>query len=793
MALTGRSTSAAPATIDYIDPTTFSAATTTPTTTGFAGLIPAGMDFIGFNPLVRPGVSFSSTTPNVNVNVTKADYYKAPLIYPADFIVGSVDANTQMQAPNNTLVIKLSQPTHAIALDFGGLGSTGPGSATGSAKITLSNGHTYAPASLAMAGHTQFVGFVSTDLITTLTLATTSDDWVVQDVTTAILPTAATPQFNVPAGTYNSAQTVGVTDATPGSGILCTTDGTLPTLTSPLINSPITVSATETIQCIAVAPFFLQSAVASAKYTILLPAPTPTFAPPAGTYTSAQSVSISDTAVGATIYFTTDGTQPTTSSTRYMAPITVSTNQTIKAIALAPGFSQSAVSSATYTIQIATDTPTPTPSPTPIPTTTATPTPSATLEPTSTATMTPTPTATPSATVTPTSTATLTPTATPALGPIMNFLPAAVRLADTRTSGGAISSGQSRCFQVAGVAGIPSNAGAVVLNVTANGQTTNGWLTVYPNGQSVPSTSTLNFGAFAYALANGTIMSIGANGQVCVEVGTVNSEPGSSQVILDATGYVPANALPSIPLLASPVRLADTRTAGGPIDTGALRCFQVAGLMGIPSDAAAVLLNVTAVGYGTQGWLTAYPNGQSVPSTSTVNFDPSEYAVANNAIVRVGSSGQVCVEVGTVGSTPGSSHVILDATGYLTQAGISQLPMLTSPLRAVDTRVSGGPITTGTSRCFTLAGQAGIPANATGVLLNVTAVGYGAAGWLTLYPSGQSVPASSTLNFDTSEYAMANDTVVGFGPSGQVCVAAGTVGNVPGGSQVILDVVGYLP
>jgi hypothetical protein len=341
--------------------------------------------------------------------------------------------------------------------------------------------------------------------------------------------------------------------------------------------------------------------------------------------------------------------------------------------------------------------------------------------------------------------------------------------------------------------GIPSDAGAVVLNVTAVDQTKDGWLTVYPNGQAVPATSTLNFGLSEYAMANGTIMGVGTGGQVCVEVGTVNSVPGSAQVVLDATGYVPGSALGSLPLLASPVRLVDTRQSGGPVASGGSRCFQVAGVMGIPGDAPAVLLNVTAVQYGAKGWLTAYPNGQAVPATSTDNFDPSVYAIANNTIVRVGNGGQVCVAVGTVGSQPGTSQVILDATGYLTATGSAQLPMLSSPQRAVDTRSGSGPIGTGQARCFTLGGQGGVPANATGAVLNVTAVGYATNGWLTVYPNGQAVPATSTLNFDTSEYAIANGIIIGLGNGDQVCVAVGTVDAEPGSSQAIIDVIGYLP
>jgi hypothetical protein len=60
-----------------------------------------------------------------------------------------------------------------------------------------------------------------------------------------------------------------------------------------------------------------------------------------------------------------------------------------------------------------------------------------------------------------------------------------------------------------------------------------------------------------------------------------------------------------------------------------------------------------------------YPNGQGVPQTSTLNFDTTEYAMANGAIMRIGSGGQVCVNVGTINSAPGSSNAILDVVGYL--------------------------------------------------------------------------------------------------------------------------------
>jgi len=161
---------------------------------------------------------------------------------------------------------------------------------------------------------------------------------------------AAAPVLSPGSGTYISSVTVTITDSTPGVTIYYTTDGSMPTTASAVYAGPISVTRTTTIKAMAAASGMANSSVATATYAIVQQAATPTFSPPGGTYTLPQFVSIADTSPGVTIYYTTDGGTPTTSSARYSGPILVVGTTTIRAIAAAPGWSQSPVASATYTI-----------------------------------------------------------------------------------------------------------------------------------------------------------------------------------------------------------------------------------------------------------------------------------------------------------------------------------------------------------------------------------------------------------------------------------------------------------
>jgi hypothetical protein len=163
---------------------------------------------------------------------------------------------------------------------------------------------------------------------------------------------AGTPTFSPNSGTYNTAQTVTISDVTSGSTIYYTTNGSTPTTSSTPCSNPCTVSVstTTTVKAIAAGNGISQSGVGFAIYTIA--AALPTFSLGSGTYTGAQTVTISDATSGVSIYYTTNGSTPTTALPPCANPcaIAVSSSMTVKAIAAGTGISQSSVGYAIYTI-----------------------------------------------------------------------------------------------------------------------------------------------------------------------------------------------------------------------------------------------------------------------------------------------------------------------------------------------------------------------------------------------------------------------------------------------------------
>lgn len=273
---------------------------------------------------------------------------------------------------------------------------------------------------------------------------------------------------------------------------------------------------------------------------------------------------------------------------------------------------------------------------------------------------------------------------------------------------------------------------------------------------------------------------------------------GSTPVVVGAMETVDADItlLPQIYVpLDNPARLADTRpgrpvTAGapegtGPVAAGAVLEVQVAGVAGIPDDAASVALNLTAVAPQGPGHLTAYPCGEAPPTASNVNYNTGETR-PNAVIARIGGGGKVCIR------THATTDVIVDVAGYF--PGSDGFVPLLNPARVIDTRpdrpvvdgapAGGAPVAAGTTLEVQVTGLASVPAEATAVAMNVTAVGAQGPGHLAVFPCGQPAPATSNVNYGAGETAP-NAVVSRIGHDGKVCIQTHAT------TDVIVDIAGY--
>ncbi len=381
-----------------------------------------------------------------------------------------------------------------------------------------------------------------------------------------------------------------------------------------------------------------------------------------------------------------------------------------------------------------------------------------------------------------------TPDATTTLGPPITgsyFHPLApTRILDSRGSNGGwnakLAAGAPKTLTVTGGANsIPSSAVAVVMNVTVTGGTANSFLTAYPAGDSPPTASNVNFAA-GETIPNLVTVKVGTNGQVAFANNT-----GSVDVIADIVGYYDAstgdryNPLP-------PARILDSRGANGgwnaKLTAGAAKVLAVRGAGGVPATADAVILNVTATDGTANSFITAYPSGGAVPTASNVNFAAGQ-TIPNLVTVKLGADGKVAFA-----NNSGSVHVIVDVVGYYdTSTGDVFHPL--TPNRILDSRGPNGgwnaKLTAPTAKDLQVTGAGGVPAGATAVIGNTTVTGGTANSFVTVYPSGGSVPTASNVNFAAGQ-TIPNLTAVKVGAGGKIAF-----NNANGATHVIFDVVGY--
>ena len=277
---------------------------------------------------------------------------------------------------------------------------------------------------------------------------------------------------------------------------------------------------------------------------------------------------------------------------------------------------------------------------------------------------------------------------------------------------------------------VPVGARAAALNVVATDTQGAGYVTAWPSGSARPTVSNLNYVAGS-VVANSVVVQLGGGGEVDVYT------HGPAQVVVDITAVFvdaagPASAGRLVPV--TPSRLLDTRITG---QRGASELL-VPLPPGVPSDATAVAVSITAVDAASGGFLTAYPAGTQRPFVSVVNADTNNRTRASLALVPVTSDGFMLYRRMT-------TDVVVDFWGWFTGASaeLSSAGMFVpqSPVRVWDSRSTYDPLHAGGTIEKALA-----PAGAAAVLSNVTIAEPVGPGFVSVFPAGTTRPFVSSLN-----------------------------------------------
>lgn len=178
------------------------------------------------------------------------------------------------------------------------------------------------------------------------------DDSAVITASYLITGKVAAPEFSPAAGNYTTPQTVTITTATPGAEIRYTTDGSIPTASSGTVyTDSFIISATTEVKAIAYKTDWADSSVSEILYTFMEKAVAPSFTPSAGTFASAQNITLYTSTPGASIRYTIDGSDPSsTAGTLYSASFLLSASATVKAVAYKSDMLDSDISSSAYEI-----------------------------------------------------------------------------------------------------------------------------------------------------------------------------------------------------------------------------------------------------------------------------------------------------------------------------------------------------------------------------------------------------------------------------------------------------------
>ena len=371
-----------------------------------------------------------------------------------------------------------------------------------------------------------------------------------------------------------------------------------------------------------------------------------------------------------------------------------------------------------------------------------------------------------------------------------------VRVLDTRFGtglSGAFTSGAARSWQVTNGGTIPADAVAVTGNLTVTGQGSSGYVSVTVTSTTTPASSTINFPS-GETRANNVTTALSPTGRLSAVFKGGSGK--KTHLVFDVTGYFKvAESGGATFTSVEPARILDTRFGTGltgKFVANAARTLQVTSALGpIPVTATAITGNLTVVSPSKAGYASVTQDLTDTPTTSTINF-PKGSVRANGVFAPLDSGGALSI-VYKAGAG-GTSHIVLDVTGYFVPGtgGLKFVPL--NPSRILDSRptavLSGitGKFSNATPETLDVRGHWGVPLGAEAVTGNLTVTGQTAAGYVSVTPIANTDPGTSTMNFPKGD-TMANGIVAPLNGSGNSSlVYKASAGH---STYLILDLSGY--
>ena len=341
-------------------------------------------------------------------------------------------------------------------------------------------------------------------------------------------------------------------------------------------------------------------------------------------------------------------------------------------------------------------------------------------------------------------------------------------------SGGRLSAGTEVRIDIAGRGDVPSDAVAVIANLTAIRPDGIGFATAHPCVSPLPLAASLNYSPDV-TLGNESIVGLD-DGDMCVFTSS------AIDLTVDVVGYVPAD---SGYRAVVPARFLDTRSSGTTLDgafaaegspgAGHEKRIQVAGRGDVPADARTVVMYVAAIRGDGTGYVTIWDCDSPRPLASSLNH-VLDVNRGNEVVVGLGEQGDACL------FTSNDVDVTVDVTCFLPST-VDDFRSAEAPSRLLDTRpdavtVDGrsaatGVVPAGSTVVLDVAGRAGIPEGAATVTMNLTAVQPIAVGYVTAHACDVDRPNAASLNHVPGVNG-GNEIVASLDADGRMCLFTST-------------------